>query len=126
MVRVRRFVCANAACPQRTFAERLGSAAARSSRRTERLAGVQRHLGLALGGEAGARLAARLGMPVSPDTLLRLVHRAVASSLPPPRVLWVDDWAWRRGQNYGTILVDLERNTVIDLLPDREAATLSA
>src|SRR4051812_23241601 len=64
--------------------------------------------------------------PVSPDTVLRLVHRAVAPLPPTPRVLAVDDWAWRRGQNYGTILVDLERNAVVDLLPDREVATLSA
>src|SRR3712207_2595663 len=66
-------------------------------------------------------------MPASPDTVLRLVHRAVAPLAPtPPRVLAVDDWAWRRGQDYGTILVDLERNAVVDLLPDREVATLSA
>src|SRR4051794_23289525 len=65
-------------------------------------------------------------MPASPDTLLRLVHRAQAPLPPPPRVLAVDDWAWRRGQNYGTILVDLERNKVVDLLPDRETDTLSA
>ena len=89
LVRARRFLCPNLACPRRTFAEHLGLAAARSARRTERLGEVQRQLGLALGGEAGARLAARLAMPVSPDTLLRLVHRAVVPQpgLPP--------WAWR-------------------------------
>lgn len=65
-------------------------------------------------------------MPVSPDTLLRLVHRAEAPLPSTPRVLAVDDWAWRRGQNYGTILVDLERNRVVELLPDRETGTLSA
>ena len=126
LVRVRRFRCGNPICPRQTFAEPLGSAAARSARRTERLGGVQCQLGLALGGEAGARLAARLAMPVSADTVLRSVHRAVAPLPPTPRVLAVDDWAWRRGQNYGTILVDLERNAVVDLLPDREVATLSA
>jgi transposase len=126
LVRVRRFRCSNPSCPRQTFAEPLGCAAARSARRTARLAGVQCQLGLALGGEAGARLAGRLTMPVSADTLLRLVDRAAAPLPPLPRVLAVDDWAWRRGQNYGTILVDLERNRVVDLLPDRETATLSA
>jgi transposase len=126
LVRVRRFCCGNPNCPRQTFAEPLGSVAARSARRTARLAGVQCQLGLALGGETGARLAGQLTMPASPDTLLRLVHRAVAPLPPTPRVLAVDDWAWRRGQNYGSILVDLERNTVVDLLPDRETDTLSA
>jgi transposase len=126
MVRVRRFRCGNPGCPRQTFAEPLGSVAARSARQTARLASVQCQLGLALGGEAGARRAGRLAMAVSADTLLRLVHRAKAPMPPTPRVLAVDDWAWRRGQNYGTILVDLERNRVVDLLPDRETSTFSA
>jgi transposase len=126
LVRVRRFRCGNPRCPRQTFAEPLGAAAARSAHRTARLAGAQCQIGLALGGEAGARLAGRLAMPASPDTLLRLVHRAEVPRPPTPRVLAVDDWAWRRGQNYGTILVDLERNRVTDLLPDRETGTLSA
>lgn len=126
LVGVRRFRCSNADCPRQTFAEALGSAAARSARRTARLGDVQCQLGLALGGEGGARLAERLAMPVSANTLLRLVDRVVAPLAPTPRVLGVDDWAWRRGQNYGTILVDLERNKVVDLLPDRESGTLSA
>jgi transposase len=95
-------------------------------RRTVRLAGVQCQLGLGLSGEAGARLAARLAMPLSPDTLLRLVRGAVRLPHPPLRVVGVDEWAWRRGQSYGTILVDLEHHTVVDLLPDRETATFAA
>lgn len=126
LARVRRFRCGNLSCPRQTFAEPLGAAAVRSARRTTRLGKVQCQLGLALGGEAGARLAGWLAMPVSPDTLLRLVHHAMAPLPPPPRVLAVDDWAWRRGQTYGTILVDLERNRVVDLLPDRETGTVSA
>jgi transposase len=85
----------------------------------------QRHLGLALGGEAGARLAGRLALPTSADTLLRLVGKGAAQPAPTPRVLGVDEWAWRRARRYGTILVDLERNRVVDLLPDRQTETFA-
>jgi transposase len=77
-----------------------------------------------LGGQAGARLAGQAGMPVSGATLLRLLAR----DEPPrraPRVLGVDDWAWRRGQRFGTILVDLEARRPVDLLPDRTSAGLA-
>jgi len=125
-VQARRFRCRNLSCPRQTFAESLADVAPRSARRTGRLGGLQRHLGFALGGEAGARLAERLAMPTSADMLLRMVSIANNSSdaAPTPRVLAVDDWAWRRGHRNGTILVDLERNQVVDLLPDRQAETL--
>jgi len=91
-----------------------------------RLADSQRRIGLALGGQAGARLATQLAMPVSGETLLRLIRVVTVEPPDPPRVLGIDEWAWRRGLRYGTILCDLERNRVIDLLPDRKAETVSA
>ncbi len=126
-VQARRFRCLDPFCPRQTFAERLPGVAPLAARRTERLGSLQGCLGLALGGEAGQRLAERLAMPVSADTLLRMARQAGNDNEPPPtpRVLAVDDWAWRRGRRYGTILVDLERNAVVDLLPDRQAETLA-
>jgi hypothetical protein len=90
----RRFRCLNAACARKTFAERLDDAFV-SARRTKRLGDLQHHLGLALGGEAGTRLAERVAVPISADTLLRMAASAVSAESPAatPRVLAVDDWA---------------------------------
>ena len=121
-VRVRRFRCEH--CPDRTFAERVPGFAGAKARRSDRLAAAQADIGLVLGGEAGARLSRRLAMPVSGDTVLRLVRRRGIAPCPPPRVVGVDDWAWRRGRSYGTIVCDLERRRVIDLLPGRSAEPL--
>jgi transposase len=120
-LKVRRFFCRAAACPRRTFAERLPEVAAVSARTTARLHETHRLIGQALGGEAGSRLAAPLGMPTSPDTLLRRVCHAPWSQRPAVRVLGVDDWAWKKGQRYGTILCDWERRRPVDLLPERSA-----
>jgi transposase len=122
---VRRFVCPRPDCPRRIFAERLPGFAAPRGRTTDRLRRTQADIGSSLGGEAGARLAARLGMSTSPDTLLRRVKRLKKELAGPTRVVGIDDWAWRKGQRYGTIVVDLERGDVIDLLPDRDADTVA-
>jgi transposase len=123
---VRKFVCRNRACAPRIFTERLPDLVAPYARKTHRLITVLRAIGVALGGNAGARLAARLRLPTSPATLLRLVRTAPVLYPPALQAVGVDEWAWRRGHRYGTILVNLADHRVVDLLPDRSAATVAA
>ena len=124
---VRRFHCEAAHCRRRIFAERFAeSVLGERSRRTARLDHIVHHLGLALGGRPAASFARRLVLPVSNDTLLRVVRRRARRRAEAPRVVGVDDWAFRRNHRYGTVICDLERRQLVALLPDREIATVAA
>jgi transposase len=126
-VSARRFRCVPADCRQLIFAERLETTVGGPfARGTTRLEGIVHHLGLALGGRPGQSFARRLLLPVSNDTLLRVVRRRAVQAPEEPRVVGIDDFAWKRGHRYGTIICDLERRCIIDLLPDREVATAAA
>ena len=117
---VRRFFCDTEGCGQRIFTERLANTVHRYGRRTSRLSTAIEQIAWALGGSAGSRLAQQLGIPASASTFLRQLRRkALVVPVEGPRVLGIDDWAWRKRQRYGTILCDLEHGKVIDLLPDR-------
>jgi transposase len=127
LITVRRFVCTASHCRQKIFAERFGDdVLPKSARRTARLECLVHHLGLALGGRPAASFAKRLMLPVSNDTLLRVVRRRARLSSEPLAVIGVDDWAFRRNCRYGTIVCDLERHQIVKLLPDREVATVAA
>src|SRR5215216_763943 len=98
VLEARRFFCDATGCSRRIFAEPFPGLAAPKGRRSARLTGLFQAIGVALGGEAGARLVGDLGMTTSPDTLLRLVRALPLPLAVVPRVVGIDDWAWRRGR----------------------------
>ncbi|MEJ7816067.1 MAG: transposase family protein, partial [Rubrobacter sp.] len=115
-VRVRKFFCDQPTCERRIFAERLPDVARPFARSTDRQREALEWIAFALGGEAGARLAHELGLLVSPDTLLNRIRDAFCDEDGDIRVVGVDDFGFKRGNGSATIMVDLERHKIVDLL----------
>ena len=122
----RRFFCDNPDCTAVTFAEQVPDLTARYGRRTALLRAAVTSIALALAGRPGARLAAALGMSISRSSMLRLIRGLPDPLVSTVAVLGVDDFAFRRRHDYGTILVNMADGHPVDLLADREAATFTA
>lgn len=118
---VRKFFCHNPQCDKNTFAEQPGTEVFRYRRRTCRCElAVARH-SICGSSNSASRLMSQLGVPVSSSTVLRDLHRMRPPTYDDVREIGVDDWAWRKGMSYGSIVIDLKRGWPIDLLGDREA-----
>ena len=121
---VRKFVCPTPSCPRRIFTERLPGLVQSYARMTGRLIALVQVLGLAAGGQMGTVLADRSALATTPTTLLRHLMQLPTPVARAVRVLGIDDFAWKKRFRYGTLLVDLERRKIIEVLPDRESATV--
>src|SRR5712692_3046066 len=124
MLTVRKFVCSTPTCSHKIFTERLVGLVESYGRMTPRLIALVQSLGVVAGGQMGTRQADRTGIATTPSTLLRHLMQLPAPVTRAVRVLGLDDFAWKKRFTYGTILVDLERRRIIDVLPDRESATV--
>src|SRR6266516_2626803 len=120
---VRKFFCRNALCPRKVFTERMPQFVEPWARMTIRHCQDLQSIGLATCGKGGARLAARLGMQTTRQTILRRIMDLPDGSAGSVVYVGIDDFAFRRGYRFGTILVNLESHRVVDLLPDRRAET---
>jgi transposase len=113
-------------CPRRVFAERLTPFIEPWARMTKRLNQTIEAIGLATSGELGSRFAPRLGIVTSPTTILRRTMALPTQRSEQVSLLGIDDWSFRRGRRFGTILVNLATHEIIDLLSDRETETAQA
>src|SRR6266852_4390543 len=121
---VRKFFCRNPNCSRKVFTERLPDFLEASSRLTKRLRTAVQEIGFATGGKGGERLSDKLGIPISEATMLCSLFLVPLPEVGKVRVVGVDDWSWRRGKRFGSILVNLETHKIVDLLADREAESV--
>lgn len=126
ILHVRKFFCTNRDCPRKIFAERLTAFLQPWARLTTRLGQQIKAIGLASCGRLGARLGSRLKIEISRTSILRRVMKLVIQTTDKVQHLGLGDFSFRRGRTFGTVLVDLQRHHILDLLPDRQKETAAA
>ena len=119
-VEVRKFFCSNHSCHKKTFAEQPGDEVFRYRRRTCRCERTVARHGISTSSKSASRLLGYLGIRISASTVLRDLHRMKPSEYEDVTEIGVDDWAWRKGVRYGSIIIDYENGRPIDLLGDRD------
>lgn len=122
-LQVRKWICREASCPQRIFAERFPKLVQRYARMTDRLIEALQAIGVTTNGADAARIASSLGMPTTAKTIIRRVLQLPLPSEGSLYKVGIDEWAWKKGYTYGTILIDLEKRRVVQLLADRSVET---
>src|SRR6266699_4568777 len=123
---VGKFFCRTPSCTQKIFTERLSPFVEPWAQVATRLFEAVQAIGLATSGELGTRLADRIRIHSSPTTTLRRIMALTSPSSSQVSLLGIDDWSFRRGRKFGTILVDLATHHILDLLPDRTEETAAA
>jgi transposase len=118
LLTMKKFFCRETTCPRKIFTERLPELIEPSSRLTIRLRQAVQEIGFATSGKGGESLCPKLGIRISDVTLLWSLHLVPPPAVGKVRVVGIDDWSWKRGQRYGTILVNLETHKIVDLLAD--------
>jgi len=123
-LRARKFFCINESCRQKVFSERFERHFWSRKKSTVRVSQRIAKIATLMDGNGGERICRLMQMPVSSSTLIRSVHQLVPHPVEPARVIGIDDWAFKKRRNYGTVVVDLEKRKIIDLLPDRQLEPL--